>query len=185
MVCLAYKKLEGDCKMNFDEIEVRVNKPYPELFDVREDNATVAVLKNLASSRFGEMSGVTQYIYQSVVADKTNEEITRIFEEIGVVEMIHLDMLMHAITDFGGTPKYEDSQGNFFNTAHLNYSTKLKEILDNNIRAESVAIENYESAIRRVKNESLKSLFARIIEDERKHLEIFRKIKNNVQFMSV
>ena len=146
---------------------------------------TVNILKNLATSRMGELAGILQYIYQSVIADKTNEEIAKIFEEIGVVEMLHLDILMHAITMFGGTPKYEDAQGNFFNTANLNYSTKLREMLDNNIRSESVAIENYKMAISRVNNQSLKDLFARIIEDEMLHLDIFKKIRDNVEFMSI
>ena len=171
--------------MNFLDVEVKINKPYPEITNADADMGTVAILKNLANGRVGEIAGVMQYIYQSVVADKTNEEIAEIFEEIGVVEMIHLDMLMHAITMFGGVPKYEDGQGNFFNTAMLNYSMKLRDMLENNIRAESVAIENYTAAISKVKNQSLKDLFARIIEDEKRHLEIFKKIRDNVEFMSI
>lgn len=171
--------------MNFEEIEVKINKPYPEIVNAEEDMNTVAVLKNLANSRFGETAGVMQYIYQSVIADKSDMDIAKIFEEIGIVEMLHLDMLMHAITLFGGVPKYEDSQGNFFNTANLNYSMKLKDMLDNNIKAENMAIENCRMAISRVSNRSLKDLFERIIEDETRHLEIFKQIKDRVQFMSV
>ena len=58
-------------------------------------------------------------------------------------------------------------------------------MLENNIRAESVAIENYNMAKDKVKNQSLKDLFARIIEDEERHIEIFKRIRDNVQFMSV
>ncbi len=171
--------------MNFSDIEVRINKSYPELINVQGDMQTVAILKNLLFSRVGELGGVLTYIYQSVIADKTDEEIASIFEEIGVVEMIHQDMLMHAISEFGGNPKYEDAQGNYFNTANINYSMKLREMLDNNIKAETIAIENYNIAISRVKNQSLKDLFARIIEDEKRHLEIFKQIRDNVEFMSV
>ncbi len=171
--------------MNFSDIEVKVNKPYPELSDVQEDTTTVNILKNLASSRAGELTGILQYIYQSVIADKTNAEIAEIFEEIGIVEMMHLDMLMHAISEFGGVPKYEDSQGNFYNTTNINYTMKLRDMLDNNIRIENIAIENYQMAISRVKNQSLKDLFARIIEDEKRHVEIFKTIRDNVEFMSV
>ena len=171
--------------MNFEDLQVKINKPYPELVDVMEDMSTVAILKNLVSGRVGELPATLQYVYQSVIAGKTNQEISDVFEEIGVVEMIHMDMLMHAVTLFGGVPKYEDSQGNFYNTANVNYSLKLREMLDNNIRAETMAIENYQMAIGKVKNESLKDLFARIIEDEQRHLEIFKKIRDNVEFMSV
>ncbi len=171
--------------MNFQDIEVRINKPYPEIVGAVDDSNTVAILKNLANSRIGEMVASSQYVFQSVVADKTNEEIAEIFEEIGVVEMMHLDMLMHAISDFGGVPRYEDANGNYFNTANLNYSLRLADMLDNDIRAETIAIDNYMLAIDKVKNQSLKDLFARIIEDEQRHIEIFKKIKNNVEFMSI
>lgn len=171
--------------MNIEDIEVKINKPYPEIVDAKEDMSTVAILKNLASSRVGELGGVLQYIYQSVIADKTNEDIAAIFEEIGIVEMMHLDMLMHAIVSFGGVPKYEDAQGNYFNSAHINYSMKLKEMLENNIKAETIAIENYQMASSRVDNKSLKDLLNRIIEDEERHKEIFKRIQDNVTFMSV
>ena len=98
--------------------------------------------------------------------DKTKDEIGEIFEEIGIVEMTHLDMLMHAITDFGGVPRYEDSTGNQYNTGNINYSIKLKDMLNNNIQAEQKAIEHYNEAIKRVKNESLKDLFKRLAERE-------------------
>lgn len=171
--------------MNFEDINIKVNKSYPEIVNAEDDISTVMILKNLANGKVGETPASMQYIYQSVIADKTNEDIAKIFEEIGVVEMVHLDMLMHAITMFGGIPKYEDSQNNFFNAANLNYTLKLKDMLDNNIRSESMAIENYRMAINRVTNQSLKDLFARIIEDEMRHIEVFKQIRDRVQFMSV
>lgn len=170
--------------MNFEDIEVKIDKPYPEIINTNEDITTVAVLKNLANGRVGESSAILQYIYQSVIADKTMQNIAAIFEEIGIVEMIHLDMLMHAISLFGGIPKYDDAQGNFFNTANLNYTLKLKDMLENNIKAESMAIEGYKQAITKVKNESLKQLFERIIEDEKRHIEIFKRIRESVTFLS-
>ena len=171
--------------MNFLDMEIKINKPYPEIINAKDDMATVAILKNLANSRNGEIAGILQYIFQSVIADSGDEKIAAILEEIGVVEMMHLDMLMHAISLFGGVPKYEDSQGNFFNTANLNYSIKLKDMLENNIKAEQIAIENYRVAASRVGNRSLKNLFERIIEDEELHLAIFKKIKDHVKFMSI
>lgn len=167
------------------DIEVRVNKPYPEITGATGNPMTVAILKNLASSRTSELSGVLQYIYQSVVADKTNSEIADVLEEIGIVEMTHLDMLMHAITDFGGIPKYEDSKGNMFTSQYINYTPKLKDMLDANIVSEKRAIEEYKQAIDRVKNESLKDLFRRIIEDEERHIEIFEHLRDSVQFLAL
>lgn len=171
--------------MNFEDLEVRIDKPYPELKDCNEDQATVGILKNLVNAKFGELPAVLNYVYQSVVADKTMEDIARILEEIGIVEMTHQDMLMHAITCFGGIPRYEDSQGNQFTTFNLNYKIKLKDMLEQDISAETMAIENYQQSIKRVKNQSLIKLFERIIEDEKRHIEIFNKIKDNVTFLSI
>jgi len=171
--------------MNFEDVEVKINQPYPEIINAMPDRETVAILKNLATSKSGELGGILQYIYQSVVSNIVNEDISSIFEEIGIVEMMHLEMLMNAIVSFGGTPKYEDAMGNPFNVSNINYSLKLKDMLQTNIKDEQQAIEDYSKSINRVKNESLKSLLERIKLDEERHLQIFNKILNNVTFMSV
>lgn len=171
--------------MELGNIKVRLDKPYPKILNATNDQMAVNILKNLAGSRTSELTAVLQYIYQSVIADKSADEIGAIFEEIGIVEMTHLDLLMHAITDFGGTPKYEDSQGNQFNSNYINYTVKLKEMLNNNILAEQRAIEQYNEAIKRVKNESLKELFRRIIQDEELHIKVFKYLKDSVEFLSI
>lgn len=171
--------------MELGNIKVRLDKPYPKIVNATNDQMTVNILKNLAGSRTSELTAVLQYIYQSVIADKSADKIGAIFEEIGIVEMTHLDLLMHAITDFGGTPKYEDSQGNQFNSNYINYTVKLKEMLNNNILAEQRAIEQYNEAIKRVKNESLKELFRRIIQDEELHIKVFKYLKDSVEFLSI
>ena len=171
--------------MNLDNIRVRVDKDYPEIVGASDCKKTVNILKNLATSRHGELTAILQYTYQSVVADKFMDNISDILEEISIVEMMHLEMLMHAIVDFGGQPKYEDGQGQVFNSLNINYSMKLKEMLDNNINAEMMAIEQYRHAIDMVSNASLKNLFARIIEDENRHIEVFKEIRDSVTFLSI
>ena len=132
----------------------------------------------------GELGGILTYIFQSNIADISEPELGELFEEIAITEMVHLNLIMHAITMFGGTPKYETEAG-YFNTANLNYSTKLKDMLEHNIADESHAIAAYTEAVRRVDNESLKALFNRIILDEQLHLETFKKLKDSVQFLSI
>lgn len=171
--------------MNLDNFQVRVDKKYPEITNAKNDPNTVAILKNLASSaNASELLGILTYVFQSVVADKSAEDIAKVLEEISVVEMTHLDMLLHAITEFGGVPKYEDAMGRQFHTNYINYNLRLKDMLDQNIMAETRAIENYSNAINKVSNESLKALFARIIEDEECHIKIFKYLKDSVQFLS-
>lgn len=171
--------------MNLEDIEVRANEAYPDIENYSKDIMTVGIIKNLATSRFGELKGILQYVYQSTIADKINQEIARILQEISIVEMIHLDLLMHAEMLFGGDAKYDDAQGNIFNTNFINYTPKLKDMLEYNILAEQKSIDAYKEAISRVKNESLKQLFNRIIEDEKKHIFAFEQIRNNVEFLSI
>ena len=170
--------------MNLQNITVRASGIYPEIVEATDDPQTVAILKDLAFSRESELSAILTYMYQSTIADKTDPDIGKVFEEIGMVEMTHLSLLMHAITSFGGVPKYENSNGVPFNTNYINYTTKLKEMLENNIRGEQNGINNYNHAIRMFKNQSLKDLIARIIQDEQKHVETLKYIRDNVNFLS-
>lgn len=171
--------------MNFEDIKVKLDAPYPEIENAIEDKNTVAILKSLATSNTGELEAVLQYTYQYVTVNNFNYEIADILEEISIVEMMHLDMLMHAIVDFGGLPKYEDGQGKTYNASNINYTLRLREMLENNIRGEEFAINQYTRAINLVSNKSLKELFRRIIEDERRHIEVFKTIRDNVTFLSI
>lgn len=171
--------------MELKEIVVRANTPYPEITGATRDMKTVGILKNLMSSQDGELRGVLQYFYQSSVGNNIQSEIANILEEISIVEMMHMEQLSHAIVDFGGDPKYDNSQGQFFNTGVVNYTQKLREALEQNIRLEEGAIRNYNNAINMVENQSLKNLFRRIIEDEKLHMQVFTHLMNTVKFMSL
>ena len=142
------------------------------------------ILKDLLSLRDGEIAGVMQYLYQSQIAKDVDEEIAELFQEISIVEMEHAELLMSAIISFGGDPRYDNSRGQPFTTSYLNYSTKLKEMLELNIADEQQAIKNYLQAQQSVNNQSLKKLLGRIAEDEKLHLEAFKNLKNMVKFLS-
>ena len=178
----AYLKEED--KMDLTGIDLRINEKYPEIKDAVRCPKTVSVLKDLLSARGGELHSVLQFIFQSTQADKTNADIGALFEEMGIINMRHLGLLMHAITDFGGVPKYEDCAQMPFNINCVNYSLKLKDMLDADIMLTKESIKNYKTASTMVKNESLISLFARIIKDKEKQLKALKKVKDSVQFLS-
>lgn len=166
------------------DIKVRADLPYPEITDATSDMKTVAILKELLSGRDGEIAAVLQYIYQSRIANLSEPEIANVFEEIGIVEMQHTQKLMDAILAFGGNPQFNNSYGQYFSAGYVNYSQKLKDMLEANIKGERDAIEDYSKAIQNAQNASLKELFNRIILDEQIHLEIFEKLLNSVKFLS-
>lgn len=171
--------------MELKDIKVRMDAEYPEIVNADNNPKTVLVIKDLLSSRQGEITAIMQYFYQSRIANNVEDEISRILEEISVVEMGHMELLMNAIIDFGGTPFYNNSRNQPFNTTYVNYTTKLKDMLDADILGEQTAIRDYTNAQQLVSNESLKKLFARIIEDEQLHLQIFKRLRDSVSFLSV
>lgn len=170
--------------MDLTDISVRAKGDYPKIVAAQDDAQTVAILKDLANAIGGELDAILTYNFQSTVADKSFSDVAELFEEIAEVEMIHLSLLMHAITAFGGMPKYESATNAPFNTNAVNYATKLKDILEHDIREEQNAINNYTRAITMVKNQSLKDLFARIIEDEQLHIDALKQVRATVQFLS-
>lgn len=171
--------------MDIKDIKVRLDSDYPQIVNAADDPKVVAILKDLLSSRQGEIAGILQYFYQSRIANSTDEDVARLLEEVSIVEMGHMELLMNAIVMFGGTPIYNNSRGQYFNASYINYSIKLKDMLDNNIVAEQSAIQDYTNAQRLVSNQSLKDLFARIIEDEQIHLQTFKKLRDSVSFLSI
>lgn len=171
--------------MDFSNIVVKVNEPYPEIVGATENAKTVKVLKDLMSSSEGELTAILTYFYQSSVSRCMEPEIADILEEISIVEMQHMDILSNAIVSFGGLPTYTNSRNMQYTTNYINYNTNLKTILTNNIKAEEEAIRNYELGIDLVQNESLKLLFERIIKDEKKHIEIFKMLEKSVKFLMV
>lgn len=177
-------KLLGVSVMNLDDVLVKDDKSYPEIEGAINSPKTVAVLKNLMAGNMGELTAVLQYFYQSSIARVVDEKIGEILEEISIVEMSHIELLSHAIVDFGGEPRYENSKGQYYSANSIFYSSKLREMLDANILAEEKAIEEYKVAIKEVENPSLKNLFARIIDDEQLHLKIFTYLRNNVKFLA-
>lgn len=170
--------------MDLTNFLVRDKLNYPEIVGAENSPKTVAILKKLMSSSDGELRATLQYFYQSSISKDVEKEISKILEEISIVEMSHVELLSRAIVDFGGDPRYDNAQGQYFNAQNINYSSRLKELLEANIVGENMAIENYQKAIDLVSNESLKGLFRRIIEDEKLHLKIFIYIRDNVKYMS-
>ena len=171
--------------MDLGEIKIRQELNYPEIEDATECGRTVGVLKDLVSARGGELNEVLQYVYQSTVADKSDADLGQLFEEVGIVCMNHTGLLMHAITDFGGLPKYEDGNGYPFNMSCIKYTYKLKDMLDDNIVLTQNQIDNYKKAINMVSNVSLQKLFERIIKDKEVWLESLKTLRGTIKFLSV
>jgi len=158
--------------------------PYPEVSGPA-DSDTVAMLKRDYAGSGGELSGITQYVYQSIAAGGkdavaneagANEAFANALLQIAIVEMMHLDMLGDAIVTLGGDPRFSDDQQRYWTAADIDYSRSLEDMVRANVEAEETAIANYQRHASHTDNKSVRELLLRIAEDEKLHLRFFRKM---------
>jgi len=149
--------------------------PYPEVSGP-PDADTVAMLKQDYAGSAGELSGITQYVYQSIAAGaaKENESFAGALLQIAIVEMMHLDMLGDAILTLGVDPCFSDDQG-FWSASNIDYTQGFDDMVRANIQAEQTAIANYQKHASQTGNKTVRDLLLRIAEDEKLHLRFFRK----------
>jgi len=147
--------------------------PYPQVKGTH-DPATVALLKEDYAGAHGELTGILLYIFQQARIEG-NQALSNALLQIAIVEMMHLDLLVDAITDLGGSPSFDDGKF-YWDASKVNYATSLKDMLAADILAEETAIANYERHATMTNNESVKALLERIIKDERLHLRFFREM---------
>ncbi len=162
-------------------MKVKLDIPYPEV-RVEEKNPYYAdLLSEDYAGRSSETTATLLYSYQHFNTFDSNEEFSKIIEEIAIVEMKHLEMLGKTIKLLGKEPIYktcEASRGDcvMWTASNIDYSTRLKEMLEVDIAAESKAIKIYESHKRLIKDKYIKNMLDRIILDEKRHLEIFKSL---------
>lgn len=166
-------------------MNVKVNIPYPEI-RVEKENCYYADLlsQDYAGSK-GEITAVMLYSFQHFDKFKTNPEISKILEEIAVVEMYHMELLAKTIKLLGKNPTYTTCDSLNYNCINwsadnVDYNTDLKSILKGNIEKEKNAIRNYKCHRALIKDRYIKKLIDRIIIDEQKHIEVFKMLYDNL-----
>lgn len=162
------------------QINLSLDEPYPEITNAEPSLFEVRWLKWLASSRKSEFSALNTYLYQFFVLRKAFPEIADTLRRISIVEMEHFEKLSNAIVAFGGNPNLTDGRGNVWTGRNVSNLRNVREILNFNIRAEREAIETYEDAILKTRNESLQDLYKRIIEDEKIHISVLESLLSSL-----
>lgn len=160
-------------------MKVKLDLPYPEV-KVEEKNPYYAdLLSEDYAGRVSESSATFLYSYQHFNTFDSNVEFSKTIEEISVVEMKHLEMLGKTIKLLGKEPIYktcEASRGDciMWTASNIDYSSGLKDMLEIDIKAETEAIKTYENHKKIINDKHIKNMLERIILDEKRHLEIFR-----------
>lgn len=158
-----------------------LNIPYPDVPLFRPDSNAVRLLLNDYSGPDGELSGVTQYLYNQLICAKQRQmEISEVFACVSMTEMHHLEILGKLILAYGGDPVFlyfpSGMHSVWWNGGLLSYNKSIYQMLKDAIESEKNAIKSYRESIQALANPSVSDVLERIIKDEEHHVELFEEL---------
>lgn len=165
------------------KLNYQSNRPYPNPQVEKENIEYAKLLLEDYAGTISEDTAIHLYIYQSLIIESKSPYLANILHRIAIVEMKHLKLLGETIHLLGLRPKYvtysEDNIKQFWNSSSVNYTTSILNILKQNIKAETTAIDNYKNHLNQIQDKYIQNLLNRIIEDEQIHLSIFKQLYEN------
>lgn len=151
--------------------------PYPSVKKLTCDPIAARILTSAYATSCGELNSILQYVYQSFVFNHAGkEDVAELLKSVAMAEMMHLDMLGNALINLGAQPIYTftpPAAFNFYSTKFVSYTGKFADMLEDDIIAEKHAVCSYKKMLCRLKNDGVKALVARLLEDEELHLKAF------------
>lgn len=159
--------------------EFQSDLPYPDIMPNKNLHDAKLLMPNY-SGKEGELTAILLYAYQSYIS-YNDPKLSKILQEIAVVEMEHHELLGEAICKLGGYPIMAGKD--YWNGSYVNYTTDIVKFLEFNIYSEEVAIRNYEKTILQLEEKQIKNLLERIILDEEIHIKEFKKLLHKYKNM--
>ena len=153
---------------------VMLEAPYPEIC-VLEPNQEYAglMLDNMGGSN-SEMSAVALYFYDYLVTKDAFDGLSRLFHQINMVEMHHLEIFGTLALKLGADPRLwtPREQGHeYWIPGYLNYPREIKELVCHAVASEKQAIKKYLRQTQVIGDRHIVAHLLRIIEDEQRHIE--------------
>ncbi len=155
-----------------------VGEPYPPTICTQKNIRYAQLLRMDFSAPQGKLTAVTQYLYQSWVAQEKAPELAQALREIAHVEMRHLELLGKLIFSLGGTPSYTYWSGarNFVWTgAAVRYDSDPVSMIRFDLMAERGAVAGYERRMAAIQDDRVLAVLRRIILDEKLHIQVLEK----------
>ena len=160
--------------------------PYPKLNDLTSDPYAARVLSAAYATSSGELNASLQYIYHSINFSCKNDSVRgELLKSIAIAEMIHINLLGEALMRLGSAPVYAFSPPahyNFYSTKFVAYSRSLRNMIEDDIMGEKYAIYGYERMLPRLKNDTLRALICRILEDEQLHVDALKSSLDGLSY---
>lgn len=158
-----------DCQL-FDRY--RVDLPYPSVSELRKNDVYANIISGAYAGKGSETTAIVQYASHRYFTQEY-PQIHTAYKYIAFVEMTHFDLLGNLILNLGSNPKlYSYETSCYWNGSYAAYKWTIKSILEADIEGEYAAVAHYTKMIRLIPNESIQTLFRRIILDEERHIEV-------------
>lgn len=162
-----------------------LNEPFPTTDGICPDCYSLAVISPAYATSTGELNAILQYLYHYFNFEKRGyKEYAETLESIAVAEMLHLKLLGETILALGAQPIYcqnPPTAYNFYSAKFVSYSCNLINMIEDDIMGEKIAICQYTKMLKRLKNEQIKAIVSRILEDEKLHLTALKEILNKLK----
>lgn len=144
------------------------------------DAYSLAVISPAYASPTGELNAILQYFYHYFNFDKCGYgDYAKDLERIAIAEMLHLEILGKTITALGAQPVYcqnPPTAYNFYSTKYVTYSRNPVNMIEDDIIGEKRAIALYKKMLCRLRNDQVKKIITRILDDEVYHLDKLNEI---------
>lgn len=171
-------------KIDFSKFEINGN--FPQATKSILDKNIVYKLMKINSGSKGEFTSLAQYMYQHFILTY-NEDLINFYkaiERIAIREMVHYEMISKKLYLSDVDPKYCKYIDNNINICdywsghYVCYDKEFQKILQDNIKLEQIAIDDYNEVLKESNDENLDLIVKRILEDEVSHLDYFNTVLN-------
>ena len=145
--------------------------------NINEDVRALRIVSPAYAGRDGELTAVLQYVYQAILLGECGmKELSQELYHIAYDEMHHLQILGTLITKLGAPPVFTACPPypvSYYSASCVSYVRGAQEMLAADIRAEKCAIASYCRMLELLENPAVSEVISALLEDERRHLEIF------------
>ena len=159
---------------------IMMDLPYPPI-QVREQNTDYANLLSVDyCGAVSEMSAITQYINNENRLACEKCPMAKTLLGIAMAEMMHLQKLGELIYLLGGTvdftAKYCNGRQSLWTPEYLDIPENARNMLYADIKSEEDAISQYVTHMKRINDDCVNAVLARIIKDEEYHIMVLRAL---------
>lgn len=160
-----------------------VDLPYPPILVSQMNNEYGQMILDNVGGMVSEMSALSSYVYNHIIAGEHFKELKEAFLKISMVEMQHLNIFSNLALQLGMDPRLwtcTNEYNEYWSPAYINYPNQLQELLENAIINEEHAIEKYTFQASIIQDPHIVNILNRIILDEQLHVKILESFYNKL-----